>query len=485
MSHTDDEKKMKGELPPLDEDEEETLEPTLEDEQKPQNKGKKQGTPPAEDPKDVARRMLKQYAAPDLIEEATGLSISVISGLKGALIKSGELLPDEDTREGVGTTLPPEVQYIEDAKEFIKSRLSEIYGVGKGDAVIMKALGDDSSAMRDPNLLHSFIKSLAPKANDQQLMMFIIRPLFVQFPLLAQMVDLVARSRVSNVQQPVYIGGPMGWSGAQPIPGQYNYNDMPRGYGYGYPPAAQGPSVMVPQPGQQWPINLDYPYPTRNPPKTYKVVYDGQEIITDAEGYRAWQKYINDEAAQEEDREHRKEKHELEMVELKKKIENSGKEEDKVPVEINGQTINVPASLAPLYMNKGESQEVKELREKLEKEKEQRHTSEMNRLEEKINNQPSFLDQLTYYNSVAPQLGFHTGAKSTLDLIDSAREDLHTVAQSVINKMPGAAQEFKPNVDRTPDERKQAARKILDNLEKSEDLLQAEDEFLSAASKIT
>ncbi len=479
MSDRNRNKNQNKELPSLNNSQGDPQGETSEDRHEPLREGEPEENPTPEDPRETARNMLRQGIPEEEIATKTGLTTAVIYGLKGALRSSGELVPEGEAEE-TPSYLPPEIQYIQDAKAFIQSRLSEIYGIGASDKVVMRALNDDVSAMRDPNLLHAFIKSLAIKANDQQLGIFLIRPLFNQYPMLPNMVDMVTRGQNAPNTQPMYLGGSTGWSGRPDY--TYRFNT---GFGTGYGQEYGFPSVPVHQGYPPGYFSPSYNMPPKPPGKVHKVVYDGQEIETDADGYRAWQKFIQEEKDREEEKEQRKEKHELEMTELKKRIEDSGKDEKTIPVDIDGQKIDVPMSMAPLYLGLKENPKMEELRTKLEEAKEARNRESLERLEKKIEDQPSFMDQLNYYNSVAPQLGFHTGAKSTLDLVDSAREDFNVVAQKILSKMPGGNQDFIPQVNRTPQERDEKARQILEGLDKTEGLLAAEDELMKAASKVT
>lgn len=82
---------------------------------------------------------------------------------------------------GVETPKPPEVETIEEAIAFIKERLPRVYGVGKNDGLIIRALEDNPTPLRDGNMLHAFIKSMAPKAYDSHISTFIVGPLYANF----------------------------------------------------------------------------------------------------------------------------------------------------------------------------------------------------------------------------------------------------------------------------------------------------------------
>jgi hypothetical protein len=146
---------------------------------------------------------------------------------------------------------PIEVETIEEAISFVKERLQGVHGVGSNDRLIISALNDDPTPLRDPNLLHAFIKSLAPKAYDSHLSTFVIRPLYVKFPNLPGMVDRF----LSNIQL------------AQPQPPpQYPYFVPYQPYQphpqYTLPPQPTYQQPLYPQSPQQQPT-YQYPaYPT-------------------------------------------------------------------------------------------------------------------------------------------------------------------------------------------------------------------------------
>ncbi|MEM3427915.1 MAG: C2H2-type zinc finger protein, partial [Nitrososphaerales archaeon] len=186
-------------------------------------------------------------------------------------------LPTKEGGVGVEAPKPPEVETIEEAIAFIKERLTQVYGVGKNDRIIVKALEDDPTPLRDGNLLHAFIKSLAPRAYDAHLSTSVIKPLYVRFPNLAQAVDK-------------YLGG------TQPQQAPYAYQPSPQqtyGYTFYYPSPTYPPSYPFYPPS-----TYAQPYPhfayQPKPPKTYKIVVEGQEIETDESGFMAWQRFLRE-----------------------------------------------------------------------------------------------------------------------------------------------------------------------------------------------
>ena len=184
----------------------------------------------------------------------------------------------------------------------------------------------------------------------------------------------------------------------------------------------------------------------------------------------------------------REERHQAEIKRLEDKIDE--KKEPLVKVKIGEQEQEVPASVAHLYLE-GEDTELKDLEDKLEKEREERlkerderHQAEMKRLEEKMDSQPSFLEQLEYYERTGQRLGLRQTGRTTMDVLDSFRGDLQTTAQQILNKIPTPGAEFRPEVTRTPEERRKAAESIKRKLERSEDILQLEDELVRSASRV-
>ncbi len=83
-----------------------------------------------------------------------------------------------------------------------------------------------------------------------------------------------------------------------------------------------------------------------------------------------------------------RQKHELEMEELKQRIAaQTRQQEEKIPVEFNGKTIEVPASLAPLYLmlsKPKEDDQVKRLEEKLDELQKQAQQQQTQQLMERI-----------------------------------------------------------------------------------------------------
>ena len=394
--------------------------------------------------------------------------------------------PEEGKESETFTEIkPPEVEIIDEAIAFIEERLSQVYGVEKYSKMIVNALRDNPAPLRDANMLHAFIKQIAPRAYDAHVSMMVVTPLYIKFPNLPQAVDKYLSMVQTQPPQYGYAPQPYGYTTTAP----YYY---PTPTYYSYPPAYQYPPTQgyPPYPAQ-------YPQYPPKPRKTYKIVYEGQEIETDEEGFLAWQRFLRE---REEDK-RRAEEHELAMkkleAEIKKIAEETSKKEPTVPVKIGDVEYQVPVSLAPIYLalrnnespKKAEelSKKVEELSKKLEEEKEARHKTEVEMIKkelEELKRRPSFFEELQAYQRIAQTLGYHKSGKTTADLLDSLVERLDQRAQQLLEKIPSPGGEWKPEVVRTPEERAKKAGEIMKKLEKSEEVLQAEDELIKAAAKV-
>jgi len=366
--------------------------------------------------------------------------------------------------------VPPEVETIEQAIGFIAERLSKVYGIERYDRMIVSALRDDPTPLRDPSLLHHFIKSLAPRAYDTHLMTVVIKPLYTKYPNLPQAVDK-------------YLG-----ELSQPPPPMYGY------YGYAYqyyqPYYSPYPRPYVPYAPPAYQYYYHYVHPPR-PPRVYKVVVDGQEIETDEAGLLAWQRYLRE----REEHEMRRRQFELEMKKLEAEIVKITEEarrlgEQTVPVKFGDKEVAVPVSLAPLYMLMlGEgSRKVEELERKFEAEREARHKAEMEVLRREIDElkrRPSLLDELQFIEAIAHRLGYFRGGKTVIDVLDQLREDIGRTAREIVQRLPvSARQEWVPEITRTPEERARKAEEVIKSLEKTEKVLEVEDKLLKLASKL-
>jgi hypothetical protein len=370
---------------------------------------------------------------------------------------------------------PPEVEVVDGAIAFIEERLAQVYGVGKNDRIIVRALRDNPAPLRDATTLHAFIKSLAPKAYDSHLATFVIAPLYAQFPNLPQAVDRYLGAASAQPPYPYYGYGPYG--GTSPW---WPY--------YGHVPAAghwpwHGAAWQPPPPWTPWPYHYAPPATPRTP-KVYKVVVDGQEIETDEAGYMAWQRYKRE----QEEHEMRRKEWELRMKSLEESLKR--KEEDRVPVKIGDKEYLVPVSYAHLYLRLGDEEgkrKIDELSRKLDEEREARYRAELESLRkdlEELKRRPTFAEELAHYKAVAHELGLQRGGRTTVDLIDALSERLDRTAQRLIDKIPGPGREWAPEIRRTPEERAKVAEEIKRRLERGEEILKAEEELIRAAAKV-
>lgn len=348
---------------------------------------------------------------------------------------------------------PWEVSVIEDAIKFLEETLPKVYGIEKYGRSIVDALRMDPRPLIDPNALHAFIKSLAPRVYDSHLATFVINPLYVKYPNLPQ---AVARY-VQGTGQPMHI--PPSYAPVVPNPAmpfyypQSLYNPYPYPYPY-YHQYYQTPP---------------YPYISPTPPpkplKTYKIVVDGQEIETDEAGYMAWQRFLRE----KEEQERRKQEHEMMMkkleIEIKKALEG-GEEQKKREEELN--------------------RKIEEISKKLEEERERRHQAELELVKrelEELKRRPGLLEELAIYEEIAKRLGFQRGGKTTLDLLESFIDRVDQRAAQLLNKIP-TTETWKPEIKRTPEERSRKAEEIMKKLEKSEEILRAEEKLIKVAAKI-
>jgi len=186
--------------------------------------------------------------------------------------------------------IPVEIETVHEAIKFIGERLPQVFGIGnKNIKVILRALKDDPTPLRDGNLLHTFIKSLAPKAYDSHLTISLIRPLYMKFPNLAYAVDAYISTFRVPTQGTQYNQRGVGLGFGYYPPNQIPYTPYSYPYHNPYNPYVC-PYPYSPQPYPQPPMP-GTPTPPPKPPKQYKIVVEGQEIETDEAGYRAWLQY--------------------------------------------------------------------------------------------------------------------------------------------------------------------------------------------------
>ena len=395
-----------------------------------------------------------------------------------------KVLTEEERRrleeEARGPLPPIEVEMTERVKELLTEHLPRVYGIPKADASKrITAILDTLSPVvaTDPWNLHNHIKNFAPNADDRHLES-VITKIFAQL-------EAEGYRPGESRYQPRY--APRRRPGYQPRYTEDIYRRPPpywHGYGQGY-----GEEYYPPPP----------PGAGRGEPM--KVVIDGQEIITDFQGYMAWQKYAADkkkDKAEEETRKNKEkrdeEEHDMKMQKFQEEIkklagEGGGKPETMVDVKIGDQTVKVPASVAHLYL-RGDSAEVKELRATVKdltktiEDKEKEETKKvLDDLSKKMDGMPGTVERTVERMAEHRGWGKPTVGRTTIDLLADLGGKADARAQQLINRMPGGP-EFKPEVKRTPEERRAKAAEIGKRLEKTKEILKSEDELIKAAAKM-
>ncbi|MEM2195198.1 MAG: hypothetical protein QW803_12120 [Candidatus Methanomethylicia archaeon] len=353
---------------------------------------------------------------------------------------------------------PWEVSIIEEALAFLGERLPKVYGIEKYDKILVQSLKENPMPLGNPNALHAFIKSMAPRAYDSHLSAFVISPLYAKFPNLPQ---AIAKYVESTSQSP------------PPMP---MYTPQVPYQPYLSNPYQQYSSYYYTTPLIQY-------YTPPKPPKTYKIVVDGQEIETDESGYMAWQRFLRE----REEYERRKQEHELNMKKLEAEIkkiteETERKKEPTVPVKIGDKEIQVPAYLAPLYLKTDDEskKEIEKLREELHKKEVEIIKKEL----EELKKRPNLIEELTIYEEIAKRLGFQKGGRTTADLLDSIVDRIDQRAAQLLDKISTISNTWKPEVKRTPEERVKKAEEIKKKLEKSEEILKLEEELIKSVANL-
>ena len=383
------------------------------------------------------------------------------------------LTPEEaaEREEAKRGPLPPtEVEMTERVKELLAKNLSRVYGIPKKESSKrIDAIIDTLSPVvaTDPWNLHNHIKNFAPNADDRHLES-IINKVFSQLeaegyrPTEVRDYQPTYGRRRRREYRPRY--SPPGDYGRE-----YGY------YGRRYPEEYEAP-----------------PPPPRRRSSRMKVVVDGQEIETDYGGYMAHQTFKREQS--EETR--RQREHDLRMKRLEAEIKKitaetvGSKGETLVKVKVGEEEMEVPASIAPLYL-KRESEEVKELRRdikdltgKLHEKEIGELRSDLERVSKKLEEQPSFFEQMEMMDKYAETKGYTKTGRTTIDLLSDLGGKADARAQQLIQRMPGGQGEFKPEVKRTPEERRRKAAQIEKRLRKKEEVLEAEDELIKAAAKM-
>ena len=370
---------------------------------------------------------------------------------------------------------PLEVEMTERIKKLLPQYLPRVYGIPRGSkriqAIIDTITPEQTS---NPWNLHAHIKNFAPEADDRHL-------------------EAIITKIYSTLENEGFIQAP---SGPQYRPRYEPRYGRRREYAPRYPTPGY-PSYPARQSYGGYPEEFEeeeyFERPRRPPAKPVKVVVDGQTIETDAEGMMALKKFKLEEAESKRlDKEH-----ELRMKKLEAEILNitkgeKGEKEEKVAVKVGEQTLNVPVSIAPLYLDREESPKVKQLEEKLEKLTDEKHEKEVSELRgdiktlaAKLENQPTLLEQVEEADRYAEARGYTRTGKTTLDVISDLGSKADENAKLLLKRMAPGGEEFKPEVKRTPEERRRKAGEIEKKLEKKEEVLLAEDELIRAAAKMS
>lgn len=396
-------------------------------------------------------------------------------------------IPMEDMEEEAEEEplLPTEVEMTDVVKEKLRAYLPTVYGIPKKQgskriAAILDTLSP--AAATNPWNLHNHIKNFAPQADDRHLQS-IINKIFAELESEGYGADrpVAYQTRYGRgypsyparfPQDPMYPADP--------------YYQGPPGYG-GYP---KEPPFMG-------------GYPPREPKEKKKnmtIVVDGQEIQTDMQGYMAWKRW----KAEKKKDEREEKEHEMRMKKFDAEIRKLStpqaqpKNETLVEVPVGDSTIKVPANIAPLYIRKGDSPELKEIRSRLKeateevsKLRDEKHEKEIKDIKgqlaavyRKLEEKPGFWEQARELDKWAEMRGLKPVGKGTIDVISDVTTNIDKRAQQLMNRMTPGQGEFKADVKRTPQERKEKAKKIRRKLEKKEGVLRAEDDFVQAASRM-
>ncbi|MEM1820598.1 MAG: hypothetical protein QXU64_03285 [Thermofilaceae archaeon] len=393
---------------------------------------------------------------------------------------------------------PWEVEVVEEALRFLDERLPKVYGIEKYAKAIVESLRDNPAPLANPNALHAFIKSLAPRAHDSHLFVFAISPLYARFPNLP---EAVAKLMASGYTAPTYYATPYGYQ-HQVVPyyqpyhqplymSLYHTNPLPM---YAPPP-------------------IYYPPAPPKSPRTYKIIVDGQEIETDEAGFLAWQRFLQE----RRERELEMKKIEIEMKKLELEMKRMEREEDrrredelskrveKLTERVEQQAEKLAQEKEDKFkmilstLEKTQTMVMETLRAMQQTERtllEEKHKAEMEALRKEIEEfkrRPGFLDELNYLSEVARRLGFSRTGRTSMDLIDSLfdridqrfaqiadRIDLR-VGQ-IISRVP---LQQGPRVTRAPTERARIAEEVERRLERAGELIELENEMLRLAAELT
>ncbi|MEM1820358.1 MAG: hypothetical protein QXU64_02070 [Thermofilaceae archaeon] len=395
---------------------------------------------------------------------------------------------------------PWEVEVIEEALRFLDERLPKVYGIEKYAKSIVESLRDNPAPLANPNALHAFIKSLAPRVHDSHLSVFVISPLYARFPNLP---EAVARYMASGQAAVPYYTAPYGYQHQvvphyQPLYAPYPMhpaNPMPA-----HAPAAHPVYYYHPI---YYPYHY-YPPPPPRPPRTYKIIVDGQEIETDEAGFLAWQRFLQE--RRERELEMRKIEIEMKKLELEMKRmerEEERRREDELSKRVKELAERVEQQAERLAQEKEDK--FKMILSTLEKTQttvmemlkamqqtertllEEKHKAEMEALRreiEELKRRPGFVEELEHYLDVARRLGMSRTGRTAYDLLESLFDRIDQRFAQLISKIPSQPQGWSPRVTRSPTERARLAEETIRRLERAEELVELENEMLRLAAEI-
>jgi len=82
-------------------------------------------------------------------------------------------------------------------------------------------------------------------------------------------------------------------------------------------------------------------------------------------------------------------------------------------------------------------------------------------------------------------MGYSKTGMSTIDLLNQGIGRLDQRAKQLLQRMPpGGGEEFQPEIERTPEQRRRKAEELEERMERSDELIEAENELIEAASKV-
>jgi len=359
----------------------------------------------------------------------------------------GKAHKEKEEEEGVGEEgiKPPEIARREQIIENLKGKLPKIYGISSDRAdAIVDGIKDNPSILDNPRSLWYHIMEMCRGTNINT------------YQLNNALRGIYGENVAPQGQQPPAFGfQSFQTKGADQLPPQMPYNPNPSA-----PPYQPYQPQMNPQ---------------ANPQAQQLQQAQTQERI-----------------------EQSRQEHDLRMKKLEQELKKTAEpeEKEKVPVEFGDTTIRVPADQAPLYIMQqqegGESERIQELRKEIEEERSRREEAErgslrkdIEHLREEVEKQPSLAEQIQSVEALSKRMGYSRTGMSTIDLLSKGISRMDERAKQVLQRM-GSVPEggFKPEISRTPEERKRATREVQEQMEKSEELIEAENRILKRASEL-